>query len=57
MERTELRYIYDCENMNNILQFRYVTENSTTPWQNVPVLFSTVEECDLVQKSNDVNIR
>ncbi|CAB4124166.1 hypothetical protein UFOVP49_40 [uncultured Caudovirales phage] len=40
MEKVELRFLFDCENMKNILQYRHRYENgTTTPWENVPVVF------------------
>lgn len=40
MEKVELRFLYDCENMKNVLQYRNRSEDgTTTAWENVPVVF------------------
>ena len=49
MERIELRYVFDCENVEKTLQYRYVSENGSTKWANVPVVYSLLD--DLPAKS------
>jgi hypothetical protein len=44
MERIELRYVFDCENVEKTLQYRYVSENGSTKWANVPVVYSLLDD-------------
>lgn len=40
MEKVELRFLYDCENMKEILQYRNRSEDGTTTnWKDVPIVF------------------
>lgn len=40
MEKIELRYFFKCETLENVLQYRYVSENNKTSWQDVPVVYN-----------------
>ena len=45
MGQIELRYLYNCENMQNQLQFRYrIDESTTTNWNFVPVVYDISSE-------------
>lgn len=42
--KMELRLVYDCENLKQILQSRYVfASNVATPWTDVPVVYAPVD--------------
>jgi hypothetical protein len=41
----ELRFVFDCENLKQILQFREKTETGEfTSWQNVPVIYGIISD-------------
>jgi hypothetical protein len=44
MERIELRYVFDCENVEKTLQYRYVSEKGSSKWTNVPVVYSLLDD-------------
>jgi len=36
----ELRYVYDCENMEKLLEYREVQDGKpVTPWKKVPIVW------------------
>ena len=55
LEKVELRYVYDCENNKNVLQYRNITETSKEPWTVVPVLYNShdlyEEEIEAIQRN------
>jgi len=41
--KLELRFLYDCEKMQNVLQFRYAYDaNTATAWANVPIVYNNL---------------
>lgn len=50
---TELRFVYDCETMEKVLQYREVIDGRVvSQWKDVPVVFSLITNSETDVQEN-----
>ena len=53
----ELRYVYDCESMRKVLQFREkISDNIFTNWKTVPTVMGTVDGNEAIANSDQARV-